>query len=56
MKVKYVTVKEAAEILRSSYRTVQRYLYDGKLPYVKPAGRILISEQDLANFTNMINR
>lgn len=56
MKVRYVTVRETAIILRTSYRTVQRYLSDGKLPYVKPAGRVLINEQDLMNFVNMANR
>lgn len=52
---KYYTVREASEILRSSYRTVQRYLADGKLSYTKPAGKILISEQSLIDFIQ-INR
>lgn len=56
MKTKNLTIKEAAEILRVAYRTVQRYLSDGKIPYTKPAGRVLINEQDLMNFVNMANR
>ena len=31
MKTKNVTVKEAAEYLRVAYRTVQRYLSEGKI-------------------------
>ena len=55
MKVKLVTVREAADFLRISYRTAQRYLAEG-IPYTKPAGRVLIKEQDLMNFVNMTNR
>ena len=53
MKVKLVTVREAADFLRISYRTAQRYLAEGRIPYTKPAGRVLIKEQDLMNFVNM---
>lgn len=56
MKTKNVTVKEAAEYLRVAYRTVQRYLSEGKIPHTKPAGRILINEQDLIDFVNLKNR
>ncbi len=56
MKSKFVTVREAAEYLRSSYRTVQRYLADGRIPYTKPAGKILINEQDLIDFVQMKRR
>lgn len=56
MKTKNITVKEAAEFLRVAYRTVQRYMAEGRLPYTKPAGRILIKEQDLIDFVNMTNR
>ncbi len=56
MKMKLVTVREAADFLRISYRTVQRYLAEGRIPYTKPAGRVLIKEQDLMNFVNMTNR
>ena len=51
MKVKLVTVREAADFLRISYRTAE-----GRIPYTKPAGRVLIKEQDLMNFVNMTNR
>ncbi len=47
MKMKLVTVREAADFLRISYRTAQRYLAEGRIPYTKPAGRVLIKEQDL---------
>ncbi|MFR1152893.1 MAG: helix-turn-helix domain-containing protein [Bacteroides thetaiotaomicron] len=53
MKMKLVTVREAADFLRISYRTAQRYLAEGRIPYTKPAGRVLIKEQDLMNFVNM---
>lgn len=56
MTAKFATVREAAEFLRVSYRTVQRYLSEGRIPYVKPAGKVLINEQDLMNFVNMTNR
>lgn len=56
MNTKIITVKEAAGYLRAAYRTVQRYLAEGKIPYTKPAGRILIKEQDLMNFVNITNR
>ena len=56
MKTKNVTVKEAAEYLRVAYRSVQSYLSEGKIPYTKPAGRILINEQDLIDFVNLKNR
>jgi len=51
-----VTIKEAAVFLRVAYRTVQRYLADGLIPYTKPAGRVLIKEQYLVDFVNMVNR
>ena len=56
MNMKFITMREAAELLRVSYKTVQRYLAEGRIPYTKPAGRILIKEQDLMNFVNMTNR
>lgn len=56
MKARYLTIKEASDFLRISYRTVQRYLSDGRIPYVKPAGRVLINERDLMNFVLMVNR
>lgn len=54
--MKLITIKEAANFLRISYRTVQRYMAEGRIPYTKPAGRVLIKEQDLMNFVNMTNR
>lgn len=56
MRTRNVTISEAAEFLRVAYRTVQRYLADGLIPYTKPAGRVLIKEQDLLDFVNMVNR
>ena len=53
MKARNITIKEAAEFLCVAYRTVQRYLSEGKIPYTKPAGRVLINEQDLIDFVNM---
>ena len=45
-----MTIKEASDFLRVSYRTLHRYLSDGRITFVKPAGRVLINEQDLMNF------
>lgn len=56
MRTRNITIKEAAEFLRVAYRTVQRYLADGLIPYTKPAGRVLIKEQDLIDFVNMESR
>lgn len=56
IKEKFVTVREAAEYLRVSYRTVQRYIEAGKIPYTKPVDRILISEQNLIDFANNTRR
>lgn len=53
MSNKYLTIREAADVLRSSYRTVQRYLAEGKINYTKPAGKVLINEQDLIDFIQM---
>ncbi len=53
MRTRNITIKEAAKFLCVAYRTVQRYLSEGKIPYTKPAGRVLINEQDLMDFVNM---
>lgn len=50
MTKKYVSVKEAADYLNVSYRTLQRYLADGRITYTKPAGKIFIDIQALDNF------
>ena len=47
---------KAAEYLRSSYRAVQRYLADGRITCTKPVGKILINEQDLIDFVQMVNK
>lgn len=52
LKERFVTVKEAAEYLRVSHRTAQRYIEKGLFPYTKPAGKILINEQHLSDFAN----
>lgn len=56
MKTTNITIQEAADFLRVSYRTMYRYLKEGKLPYTKPAGRVFIQEKDLIDFVNMRNR
>lgn len=56
MTQQYLTIREASDYLKISYRTMQRYLSDGRIPYVKPAGRVLINEQDLMNFVLMVRR
>jgi excisionase family DNA binding protein len=54
MNARFFTMKEAAEFLRISYRTAQRYIAEGRIPYTKPVGKILIKEQDLINFANIV--
>lgn len=56
MQYKILLVGEAAQYIRVSYRTMQRYIADGKIPYTKPAGKILIKEKDLIDFIEMRNR
>lgn len=51
-----LVIREVAEYLRVSYRTVQRYIAEGKIQYTKPAGKILIKEKDLIDFIEMRNR
>ena len=61
--MKLVTVREAADFLRISYRTAQRYLAEGRM-FKGIAGSegigigkvAMIKEQDLMNFVNMTNR
>lgn len=53
---RYLTVREAAAYVRVSYRTMQRYLADSRVAYVKPAGRVLVSERSLTEFVQLMNR
>jgi excisionase family DNA binding protein len=50
MKDSWLTVKDTAQILKVSERTVRRYLADGMLVYVKPRGRVLVSVRSLGRF------
>lgn len=45
---RYLTCDEVADRLRTTPITVVRLCRDGKLPATKPAGKWLISEDDLA--------
>lgn len=48
--MEFYTIIEAAEVLKVSYRTLQRYLYEGKLNYTKLIGRVYIRKEDVINF------
>ena len=47
---KFYTMKEAAEIFRSEYKTIWKLVRSGKLPAGKIAGRWKIYEGDLMEF------
>lgn len=47
---KLLTMDEAAERLRVSRRTVERYIESGLLKRTKPGGRTLIEERELERF------
>ena len=43
----YRTLEEAAGILRSTPRTLRRYIRDGKIPFVRIGRKYLFRETDL---------
>lgn len=45
--VEYITIKQAAEIMKTSTRTLQRMISRGLLVAFKPAGRVLLRRQDV---------
>lgn len=47
---KLLTMDEAAEALRVSRRTLERYIADGLIVRTKPAGKPLIDEREIAKF------
>lgn len=47
---KLLTMNEAAERLRVSRRTLERYIDDGLIKRSKPAGKVLIEERELERF------
>ena len=44
---RYLTDREAAQILKVSRRTLQEYRNDGLLPYIILGGKVLYRESDL---------
>ena len=46
----YLRSKDAAEYIGVSYRTLQNYIADGRIPCTKPAGRWLFKKRDLDDF------
>ncbi len=48
--MKFLTVKEAAEVLRVGPRTIYGYIYSRQIPYVKLGGKILIPANELEAF------
>ncbi len=48
-----LTIQEVATKYHRSYRNVQRWLADGKLPYSEVKGNILIDELDIPTFIRL---
>lgn len=46
----YLTVKEAAEILRVTPRTVRNWIRDKRLPVVRAGRRVLIAREEVDRF------
>lgn len=46
----HLTVKEVADALRVDHKTIRRLISEGKLPAVKVAGTIRISEEGLRDY------
>ena len=46
------TVNETAAILGCSRRTIMNYIYDGRLPFVKIAGKWKITKDNLEAYVN----
>ena len=44
------TTKGAAEILRVKVGTIRKWMYEGRIPYVKIGGRVLFRERDMEEF------
>ena len=53
---RYLTKKEAAEILRVSEGTVYNAIKSGKLKSKKPRGRVLITPEDLEEYIETFMR
>ena len=47
-----LTLKEAAEILKLSERTIRRYIEEGEIKAIKLRGAVRIEERDLEEFIN----
>lgn len=50
--LKFYTLKEVSEILHVTTRTLQTYIYDGKLKAAKIGGKWIISVDNLQDFVN----
>lgn len=52
--IKVYTIRQVADILQVSYRTVQNYIYSGKLKAFKMAGngRYRVTAEALKEFTD----
>lgn len=51
----FLSIKEAAEMLKCSSRTVQRHIKDGDISVVHFGRRVLIVKSALDNFLNKTN-
>lgn len=45
----YLTLEEAAAVLRSNPRTIRRYIRDGKISFVRIGRKYLFRDSDLLN-------
>ena len=46
----YLTIKETAELLKVTRRTVQRWIKDEKLPSIKIGGTVRILKTDIPTY------
>jgi excisionase family DNA binding protein len=52
MEIKVYTLKEVAEVLKVTERTLLTYIKEGKLKANKIGGKWIISQENLQNFIN----
>ena len=45
-----LTVPEAAKILRVEVGTIRKWMYEGRIPYLKLSRRVVFKEKDLEAF------
>lgn len=52
MEIKVYTLKEVAEVIKVTERTLLTYIKEGKLKATKIGGKWIVSQENLQNFIN----